>query len=147
MKVALTDRAVTILPAHGYQLIRINDDIGQTPVELRLSEPEIVLGFVVIQTERYNFMVHPVTAFGVRNENNGETNALIRPDGKVDLTGIEDCVLQSIDDLKQHLRAASAATFRDHAADLKKDGEDKEAERFRRVAQKFQDEFDENDDR
>jgi hypothetical protein len=131
--------AIATLPAHGYQLIRINDDFGELVIERRLSKPEVVLGFAVIEREgeRYPY-VYPITVAGGVCDGIGETYALVRPDGKVDLMegpeSFDETTFASIDELKDHLRRHAAEAFREGADDAAQEGDRKTAASFRRTA-------------
>lgn len=137
-----TTRSFGVLPAHGYKLIRIDENDSE-PVETRLSEPELVLGFCVTQQGGY-FGVSPVTPFGVHHDEN--RYALICPDGKFYLVaGFDNHVFDSIDLFKQHLRRQALAVYREMAADCREKGERKDAAMFSRVAKKLQEDVDENE--
>ena len=136
---------ICALPTQGWQLIQINDDYG-SPVETRLSKPEIVLGFIVTERDGHYFAVRPVTPFGVYDE--CPAYALVRSNGQVYLPNgpecFDDMIFRSVDDLKQHLRWFAKECFRETAEMARKDGDRKNAATFSRVAKEFQREIDEN---
>ena len=148
----MTVKAIATLPAHGYQFICIDDDSGETDIDKRLSEPEIVLGFVVTQNEWSNhpttLSVHPVTAHGVHLDHVAGSIALLRPDGKVDVVNgpyTRSAPFDSLHDLKQHIRYQEAECYQETAIDMTKDGDRKGAASMRRVARELRNAIDEND--
>jgi hypothetical protein len=131
----------TALPIDNYRLITIDENDSE-PVESRLSEPEIVLGFIVVNNDHY-FSVRPVTPFGVYDES--PHYALICPDGKIYLSGLENKIFDSIYDLKQHLLHEALALYREMATDARKNNRE-DAALFSRVAKKLQREINELND-
>ena len=129
-----------VLPApDGYRLIKIDDNVCEGDIDRWLSEPKIVLGFVIRKQQTF-FSVLPVTAFDVHDDGGTGQHALIRPDGKVEFNDCGELIFASIEDLKQYLLRSNAEVFRDHAQDCLKAGDKKAAARFSKHAQKLEDE-------
>ena len=137
------NKLFAVLPAPpGYQLIEIDDNAGDGNIDRWLSEPRIVLGFVVEQNETY-FSVSPVTSFGVHDSH--PNYALIRPDGKIEIPSgglYGECTLESLDHLKEHVLRFSAELDREMADSMQKDGDRKQAAQCRRHATKLDNEAD-----
>ena len=127
-----------VLPApSGWMLIELNDNAFDGNIDSWVSEPEIVLGFVVRQRQHY-FSVLPVTSSDVHDEH--PLYALIRPDGKVVLEHGALYTFDSINDLKVYFLRHHAECAREMAQTDHEEGNRKEAARWNRHAKKLENE-------
>jgi hypothetical protein len=129
----------------AYQLVTIDDDDGNPIIENRISEPETVIGFLVHRYYGYTqFEVMPVTPSGVYDDS--PEYALIRPDGKVETTGMRNNqIFDSIDDWKQFMRYEARESYLESATEFAKSGDRKGAAQMRRCAREHQREIDKNE--